>query len=481
MPEQLRDKVVGGVAWNVTEKVGSMLLQLVVSIVVARLLSPEDYGVMAILTFFSALALVIVDSGFSQMLIRKKEPTDADYKAVFVFNIIASIILYLVLVSSAPFIADFYDIPMLKRIAPVLFLLVPINSLCVIQNTIFTRQFRFALLSKVILLSSLISGAVAIAMALLGFGIWSLVAQRVLVVVVKAVMLWWESDWRPRVAYTSRPLREMASYSLSLLATDLISAIYNRISQLFIGKMYSTDVLGFFDQAQKLKDQPVTSAMQAVQTVTFPALAKIGDDSRKFAESYRQVIMVVTFVMFPIMVGLIAVADDMFALFLGEKWMPTVPYFRVLCLSGLFVPVATIAYNVLKVKSNGRIIVRLEIAKKVVMTLILAITIPHSVISVTWGLVGVAAFEMIVNVAAARRYTTLSAFRLLRTLLPVIGVTAAMWLSVYLIELYAVTLSLSIILGLKIMVGGVSYIIFSWLFRLEALREMRSIIAGIGR
>ena len=308
MAGELRDKVASGVAWSIGEKVGSMLLQMGVSIIILRMLMPEDLGVMAIPTVLVTLALVMVDSGFSQTLIRKTDPTPADYKSVFLFNVAASLLLYVLLVATAPWVARFYGMPILARIAPVLFLLLPLNALCVIQNTIFTRQFRFALISKVVFASSLVSGVVAIAMAWGGLGVWSLVGQRVTAMGVKALLFWWLSDWRPRVPYEGAALRSMAPYSLRLLATDLISTLYNNVSQLFVGKLYPTDLLGFFNQAQKLKDLPVTSTIQAVQNVTFPALSKIADDERKFADSYRQVVMIVAFVMFPAMAGLIAIA-----------------------------------------------------------------------------------------------------------------------------------------------------------------------------
>ena len=469
MKEELRDKDASGVAWSIGEKAGSMLLQAVVSIVVARLLMPEDFGVMAILTVFSALALVVVDSGFSQTLIRKKEPSEADYRAVFRFNLLAACVLYAVLTALAPLAARFFDLPVLTAIAPVLFLLLPVNALCVIQNTLFVRQFRFALLSKVVFVSSLASGLVAIGMALLGCGVWSLVGQRLTAMVVRSLLLWHFSGWRPRAEYRKGVLRALAPYSLRLLATDLIASLYNNVAQLFVGKIYSTDMLGYFNQGQKLKELPVTSTMQAVQSVTFPALSKIGGDGRKFAESYRQVVMIVAFVMFPAMTGFIAVAGDLFALLLGQKWMPTVPYFEVLCLSGLFAPISMIAYNVLKVKSNGGVVVRLEVVKKLVMTVILAVTIPRSVLAIAWGLSAMALVEMAVNFAATTRYTTYSPVRFLSTLLPPALLSAVMYGAVRLF-LHHTQLTLGLRLFTAVLLGSVVYAVLALLFRLEAIK-----------
>ncbi|MBO5814324.1 MAG: lipopolysaccharide biosynthesis protein [Alistipes sp.] len=474
--KQLKEKVAGGVAWSIAEKVGSMLLQMVVSIVVARLLLPEDFGVMAILTFFTALALVMVDSGFSQTLIRKDSPSKEDYQSVFAFNIGVSIVLYVALVALAPVVARYYELPVIAKIAPVLFLLLPINALCVIQNTIFTREFRFQLLSKANFAASLVAGAVAIAMALAGCGVWSLVGQRVATLAVKTLILWMRSDWRPSLGLSMRPVREMAPFSFRLLTTDLISSVYNNISQMFIGKIYSADTLGFFNQAQKFKDLPLTSAMQSVQSVTYPALSKIGDQREKFAESYRQVLMVVAFMLFPAMIGIAVVAEDLFALLLGEKWMPTVPYLQILCLTGLFQPLAIIAYNILKVKSDGAIILRLEIAKKALMTLLLALTIPHSVKAVAWGLVVMSFCEFAINFIASMRYTSLTLWRAIRTLLPTVIVTAVMATAVIFVGRAMCECGIVLRLATEIAVGVVTYLLVAVVCRLEAFGEIRTLL-----
>lgn len=477
MAGELKEKVTRGVAWSIGEKVGTMLLQMGVSVVVLRLLVPDDFGVVAILTAFAAFALVVVDSGFSQTLIRKTEPSPSDYKSVFLFNISVSAALYVLLTAFAPVVARYYDMPVIARVAPVFFLMIPVNALCVIQNTVFIRRFRFALLSKIAFVSSLVSGLAAVLLAWAGCGVWSLVAQRVLQMVVKAVLLWRTSDWRPASsgAWSPAAIREMAPYSFSLLATDLISSVYTRIPQLFIGKLYSSRMLGYFDQALKLKDLPVTSAMTAVQGVTFPALSKIGTDERKFAESYRQMVMVVAYVLFPAMLGLSAVAHDLFAVLIGAKWMPTVPYFETICLAGLFYPVAMVAYNIMKVRCSGPAIVRLEILKKAVMTVILVLTIPRSVQAVVWGLVVFAACEMIVNVCASLRVTSLSVRRFVRTLLPVALVSGAMY---FVVLGVAQLIPGHALLRLVCMIaaGAVSYLLFSFIFRLEAFTEVLSIV-----
>ena len=441
--KQLRERVTEGVAWSMAEKIGSMLLTVAVRLVILRLLSPDILGCIAIPAAVVAVAMVIADSGFSQNLIRRDNPSPADYKSVFLFNMAVSTGLYVLLTAAAPAVARYYAIPEIAEVAPVFFLLLPVSSLCSVQNAIFTRQFRFALLSKVTFLSSLAAMA------------------------VRAVLLWRLSDWRPRGRGSVASLRDMAPFSVSLMLTDLISTFYMKLPQFFLGKLYPTATLGAFDQAVKLKDMPVTAATQSVQSVTFPALSEVRGDAPKFAESYRQVVLITAYVMFPAMLGLSAVAHDLFALLLSEKWMPTVPYFEVVCLAGLFYPVGMICYNVLKVMSRGPLIVRLEVVKKLLMTVVFAVTIPHSVMAVVWGLVVIAFGEMAVNFLATRRFTRFTTRRFLRTLLPVALVSGTMYLLVRLTAC-AVPGHLLLRLAAQLLVGAAAYVGLSVLFRLEA-------------
>ena len=476
---KLVDQVAKGVAWSAIEKVCSMLLQMVVSIVVARMLTPNDFGVMAILTFFTAVSLVVVDSGFSQILLRKEAPTNNEYKTVFIFNIAVSLALYVLFVAISPLLARFYDLEAITKIVPILFLLLPLNALGIIQNTKLSREFRFALLSRINFVASFVSGASAIVAAVCGCGVWALVIQRISLMAVKSLLLWWRGDWRGEGIFCGSAMREMAPFSFRLMSTDIVAAVYNNVAQLFIGKIYSTSTLGFFNQAQKIKDLPVQSAVLSVQTVTYPAMAKIKDDAEKFAESFRKVLMINAFVLAPIVAGMSAVAEPLFRVLLGEKWLPTVPYFEVIAFAGVFYPLAMVAYNVLKVHSDGAIIFRLELLKKAIMTVVLAVTIPHSTMAIAYGLVGMTLVEFVVNFAATRHYTSLSWWNMVRTIIPSLLLTIAMYAVVKIVGCYAAQLAPIWQLLIQIGVGVSVYAIFAWMFRLEALKEFVNVVKGV--
>jgi O-antigen/teichoic acid export membrane protein len=316
-------------------------------------------------------------------------------------------------------------------------------------------------------------------MAVMGCGIWSLVAQRLLMMGIKAVAFWSIRRWRTTARFSFAAIKAMAPFSLRLLATDLIASIYNNIAQLFIGKMHTTSTLGYYSQAQKLKDLPVTSTVQAVQGVTYPALSKIKDDSAKFAEGYLRIERLLGFILFPVMLGFVAIAPDMFRLLLGEKWMPTVPYFEILALSGLFYPLAIVSYNVLKTKSDGKVIVRLEIIKRVIMTGVLCYTIPQSVEAVAWGMTAMAAVEFLLNTGVAMRYMETTFITLLRTLAPSFTIASMMFGALYLTTPYIAEWHIALRLCTIIASGAALYLAIASLFRLRALREGISILRGM--
>lgn len=477
--ERLEHKVVSGVVWSFAEKFLTMLVQMVVSIIVARRLMPEDFGVMAILTFFTSVALTIVDSGFSQTLIRKREPSDSDYRSVFLFNVVVALVLYFVLWALAAPIARFYGHSVIRDVAPVLFLLLPINSLCVVQTVMFTREFRFKLLSNIVFFASLVSGVVAVAMAVAGCGIWALVAQRLLQMGIKAVAFWLIRRWRVSGGVSLSALREMAPFSLRLLATDLIASIYNNVAQLFVGKIYSTASLGYYSQAQKLKDLAVISTVQSVQGVTYPALSKLSADEEKFSAGYERIVRLLSFVLFPAMLGLVAISSDMFMLLLGERWMPTVPYFRILALSGMIYPLAMVGYNVLKIKSDGRVVVRLEVVKRVVMTLVLCVTIPTGIEAVAWGMTAMAFVEFLLNSGFALRLMSFGVVRLAKALLPSLLLSLVVYFGLEILNPHLAHLSVALRLTADIALAVVSYIALAWTLRLRAFHEVIDLIKGL--
>lgn len=474
---ELKSHVVRGMAWTFAEKVFTSLFQMLVGLVMMNFLFPDDYGTVQILVVFTSICSVFVDSGFSAALIRKQQVRQEEFSAVFYFNITVAVGLYLVLLAATPAIARYFDSPVMLRLAPVLFLLVPVNSFANVQNTILTRQFDFKSISKFTLWSTFAGGMASLLMAVAGCGIWSLLGQRLFTPLVKSVILWAATPWRPSGKLSFRPLRPMTGYSMRLLLSDITNTLYANISELFIGKLYDKNALGYFNRAKQYKDMPVNAVISSIQNVSFPALSQLQDDDAKMSFSARQITEVMNFVMFPVMLGLIAVAQDFVSLVLPPRWMPVVPFFRVLCLSGLFVPISVVSYNLLKIKSDGKLIFRLEILKKSVATVVLAVTIPQGVMAIAWGQTVIYLSDALVNVFGAGRYVHWSLWGAVRSMAPygamALVMVAAVWTVAVVLE---AIVPLWILLLLEILIGIVVYIVLAMLLKPKGWREIKEIL-----
>ena len=474
---ELKSHVVNGMAWTFAEKVFTSIFQMLVGLVMMNFLFPDDYGTVQILVVFTSVCSVFVDSGFSAALIRKQHVRQEELSAVFLFNISTAILLYLVLLAATPFIARYFDSPVMLRLAPVLFLLVPVNSFANVQNTILTRRFDFKSISKFTLWSTFAGGLASLVMAVSGCGIWSLLGQRLFTPLVKSALLWIATPWRPSGRLSLKPLRPMTGYSMRLLLSDITNTVYANVSELFIGKLYDKNALGFFNRAKQYKDMPVNAVISSIQNVSFPALSHLQNDPQKMSSSARKLTEVMNFIMFPVMLGLIVVVQDFVSLVLPQRWLPVVPFFRVLCLSGLFVPISVVSYNLLKIKSDGKLIFRLEILKKSVATVVLVITIPMGVMAIAWGQTIIFFADALVNVFGAGRYVQWSLGNALRSMMPYLALSLVMSAAVYAVSvLLTAFMPLWLLLLCEILTGIAVYFLLALLFRPKGWREVKEIL-----
>lgn len=474
---ELKTRVVRGMAWTFGEKIATAVFQMLVGLVLMNFLFPDDYGTIQILVVFTSVCSVFVDSGFSAALIRKRDVEQAEYSAVFFFNIFIAVALYVLLLAVTPLLARYYDSDIMLRLGPVLFLLVPVNALANIQNTILTRWFDFKSISKYTLWATLAGSVAGVAMAVAGCGIWSLLGQRLLTPAVKSLLLWVRTGWKPSGRVSFRPLRPMFGYSSRLLLSDITNTVYANISELFIGKMYTKDALGYYNRGRQYKDMPVSAVISSVQNVTFPALSQLQDDPAKMARSAHQVTEVMNFLIFPVMLGLIAVVGDFIKVFLPPRWLPVIPYFRILCISGLFAPLSVVSYNILKIRSDGKMIFRLEIVKKLIATAVLIITIPISVKAIAWGQTIIFFSDAIINIFGAGRYLHWTLWSGIKSTLPYLAFSLFMVAAVYGVHLLLLGIvPLWIVLLAEIAAGIAAYGVLTIIFRPEGWKEVRTIL-----
>lgn len=375
----LKQKTISGLLWSFIDDIAKVGITFVSSIILARLLTPREYGLIGMTTIFIAISQSFIDSGFRQALIRKKDCTQADYSTVFYFNLLVSGFFYLALFVFAEFIGQFFEEPQLGGILRVLGLGLVINALALVQQTQLVKNINFKLQTRISIISSLVSGAISISMAFMGYGVWSLVALALFRSFMDALLLWWWRDWKPSLIFSRASFHEMFAFGSRLLLSGLINTTYQNIYNLVIGKYFSAADLGFYTQAQTFKRLPSQHLTGVIQRVSYPVLATLQDDTPRLRAAYRKVIQNTMLITFVLMMGMAAVAEPMLITLVGEQWRPSIIYLQLLCFVGMLYPLHAINLNMLQVQGRSDLFLRLEVIKKV-------LAVPVIVIGVLFGI-----------------------------------------------------------------------------------------------
>ena len=335
MASELKQKAVSGIVWTALQKYSTILIQFISGIILARLLTPYDYGCIGMLTIFMVLAQTFIDGGFGSALIQKKRPTEADYSSIFWWNMGMAVVMYAILFLCAPSIARFYKIPLLSDVLRVQGLILFIYAFNIIQQNQLRKKLNFKLISIVTIITSIIALSVTIWMAYSGFGVWSLVAQYMITAAIPAVVFWFTVKWRPQFVFSTKSFKELFGFGFYMFMTQLISEFSRQIQGLLIGKVYNPVTLGYYSKANSTERLASTSISQIVDQVAYPLYAEVQDDSQLLSSAIKRLTTVVAFVSFPIMFILFLCTKPLFVILYSERWLPSVPFFQVLCLAGL--------------------------------------------------------------------------------------------------------------------------------------------------
>lgn len=474
MSESLKHKTVKGVVWSSVERFSVGGLQFIIMIIMARLLTPDDYGVVAMLQVFIAVSQSLIDSGFSQALIRKLDRTQQDYSTVFYFNIGVGILLYFVLFAVAPWIAHFYNAPELVDITRVIAIGMAFNSFTVVQRAILTINLDFKTQAKATITASVVSGGVGIGMAYGGCGVWSIVAQQVSNLGINAIMLWKVSCWRPSWCYSWRSFRELFGFGSKLLLSGLLNTLWNNIYLILIGKFFSKADLGYYTRAYQFADFPSSILTGVFQRVTYPVLCNLQDDNERLSLNYRKLLKIIAYIIFPLMIGLAAISTPLILILLKEQWLFTADLLKVICVSAMFFPVHALNLNLLQVKGRSDLFLRLEVIKKVINIVVLIITLPMGLIAMCVGGIGTSIISLIINTYYTGRLIQVGFVRQIMDLSPVLLLTFGMGGSVYMVTTLFTDVYVQLIMG--VMVGIFIYVGISYLFRFPEMKELVSII-----
>ena len=369
----LKQKTITGLFWSFTDGFANLGVQFIVGIVLARLLTPREFGLIGMLTIFIAISQTFIDSGFSNALIRKKECSQKDYSTIFFFNILIGLICYIVLYIFAGNISYFFGEPVLKDLLRVLGLSLIFNSFGIIHRTILTKDINFKIQTKISVISSVVSGLIAITMAIQGFGVWSLVALTILRFGISSLFLWLFLKWKPTLEFSKKSFNELFGFGSKLLLSGLIDTIYRNIYYFIIGKFFTAIELGYYTKSDQFQALPSQNLNAIIGKVSYPILSGIQDDIPRLKRNYRQLIKSIMYITFILMLGMAAIAKSMIITLIGEKWFPSIIYLQLLCLVGMFFPLHAINLDMLKVQGRSDLFLKLEVIKKILAIPIIVI------------------------------------------------------------------------------------------------------------
>jgi len=375
----LKQKTIAGFAWSFIDSIIGQGITFFVGIILARLLSPEEFGLIGMLTIFIAISQLLTDSGFSHALIRKQNCTQHDYSTVFYFNIALGISLYFLLFVAANTISIFFREPILKPLIRILGLAVIINSFTIIQNVLLAKQINFKLQAKISAVSFFISGIISIYMAYTGWGVWSLVALTLFKYLINSVLLWFWNKWKPLWCFSKKSFVELFSFSGKLFVTQLIDALYRNLYYVIIGKYFSAAELGYYTRAEQFQSLPSVNLQGIIGRVSYPVLATMQNDTPRLRDTYKKLIRSTMLITFVLMLGMAASAKPMILSLVGEKWEPCIIYLQLLCFVGISYPLSALNLNILYVKGRSDLALRIEIIKKMLF-------VPVFVLAVMWGI-----------------------------------------------------------------------------------------------
>lgn len=460
--------------WRFAERCGAQLVTFIVSIVLARILAPEDYGTIALVTVFTTILQVFVDSGLGTALIQKKEADDLDFSSVFFFNFAVCIILYIGMFIAAPFIAEFYNDSSLTSVARVISLTIVISGVKGIQQAYVSRNMMFKRFFFSTIGGTIFSAIFGIVLAYQGFGVWALVAQQLSNTAIDTLILWLTVKWRPKLMFSWNRLKTLLVFGWKLLVSALLDTCYNNLRNLIIGKMYSSADLAYYNQGDKFPKVIVTNINTSIDSVLLPTMSSAQDDRERVKNMTRRAIKTSTYVMAPLMMGLAFCSVPIVHLVLTDKWLPCVPFLRIFCVTYMFYPIHTANLNAINAMGRSDWFLRLEVIKKIVGMAILLSTMWFGVMAMAYSLLLSSVLSQIINSWPNRKLLGYGYLEQIRDIAPAIILAVIMGIGVYFIGY--IPLPTIVTLIIQIVAGAIIYIVLSAILKLEEYEYLTGMI-----
>lgn len=463
--KNIKFKVLSSLIWKLMERGGTQGVQFIVQIVLARILVPNDYGIIALVAIFITIANIFVQSGFNTALIQKKNAEDADFSSVFYLSLFVAVLLYLFFFFTAPYIADFYGILQLTSVLRALSVTLLFGVFNSIQNAVVSRNMQFKMLFFSSLGAIVVSGTVGIAFAYAGFGVWALVAQQLTNQFMITLILWFTVKWRPKLIFSFKRLKGLFSYGWKLLVSSLIENLYMNFCSLIIGKIYNPNILGFYNRGDQFPQIIVINIDSSIQSVMLPTLASEQDNKKRVKDMVRRSIVTSSFIVFPIMSGLFVIAEPLVKILLTDKWLPCVPFMQIFCMYYALWPIHTANLQAINALGRSDIFLKLEIIKKVTGIFILGVSIFHGVYAIALGILINGIISTFINAYPNLKLLDYKYIDQCKDIMPSLLLSLIMGAVIY--NFNNVPITAWIVVVIQVFIGAVLYIGMSKLFKLE--------------
>lgn len=473
----LRKKATIGFVWTFAQQFGNQLIGFLVSVVLARILLPEEFGLIGMIAVFIAVGNTLLHGGLTKSLVRGEGLDNEDYSTVFYFNLTVSILVYFIVYFFAPFIADFYDQSILIKILRIYCLTFIISAFSAVQLARLTKEMDFKTQTIIAIPAALIGGVVGITMAFYGYGVWSLVWSSIITATVNSVQLWIYSNWYPAFTFNVSKFKSHFNYGYKLTLSELLDRIFNNIFLIVIGRYFSAAQVGFYTRAQTMNQLPVTNISNALNKVTFPLFVSIQNDDVRLRRVYKQLMQMVVFVITPILILLAVLAEPTFRFLFTEKWLPAVPYFQILCITGILFPIHSYNLSILNVKGRSDLFLKLEVIKKVIIVVTIFITIRFGIIALLYGQVFISILAFIVNSRYTGKFINYTAIQQIKDVLPIIFLAVFVGAVIYLLDYFRFLSEVDII---RIISGGllgtIIYLTIAYLLKFGSFFEAKKLL-----
>lgn len=476
--ESIKESIISGLLWKFAERIGAQGVAFIVNIILARLLCPEDYGLISLITIFLAVSSVFIQSGFGTSLIQKKDADNIDFSTVFYFNILMSLIFYFLLYIIAPYISKFYNEPTLTPIVRVMSISLIISAVNNIQHAYVSKTMQFKRFFYSTLIGTILSGFVGVGMAYMGFGVWAIVAQQLFNSLVDTIILWFTVKWRPQLVFSIERLKGLFSFGWKLLISGLIDTLYTNIYGLLIGKIYNPSLLGLYNRGEQFPSLIVTNINGPIQSVLLPALSEEQDNKERLKAMVRRAIVTSSFIIYPMMIGMAAVAKPMIMILLGERWLGCVFILQISCITLAFWPIHTANLQAINAVGRSDIFLKLEIIKKVLGISVLVISIPFGINVMVIGRACLGFVGTIINAFPNKKLLEYSFVEQWKDLIPSLVLSLFMGVVVMSVELLG--FSSYITLLIQIPVGAITYFGLAYLFKFECFNYILNMLKQKG-